>query len=74
MSQIPGYMTVIEAARLIERSHAQVTRYIKAGLISYKTVGTQYLIPEQAVKSFECPKRGNPNFIKQTPAKRRKRA
>jgi excisionase family DNA binding protein len=74
MSQIPGYMTVIEAAREIKRSHAQVTRYIKAGLLAYKSVGTQYLIPEKAVESFECPKRGNPNFVKRQPVKRRKRA
>ena len=70
MSQIPGYFTASEAASKIGVSHTQVTRYIKNKLIKFVKVGSQYLIPEDAAKTFERPQVGNPNFRK---ARRKKR-
>lgn len=62
MSQIPGYVTLAEAAKEIRVSHVQVTRYVHDGLIEFVKVGNQYLIPEAAVEKFERPARGNPAF------------
>jgi len=63
MSQIPGFLTMIEAAQAIGVSKAQVSRYIKNNNLDHAEVGNQYLIPEEAVKTFERPERGNPAFL-----------
>lgn len=62
MSQIPGYLTLTEAANVIGVSHAQASRYIKAKILSFVPVGNQKLVPEKAARSFERPERGNPAF------------
>jgi excisionase family DNA binding protein len=62
MSQIPGYLTLAEAARVIGVSHAQASRYVGDGALPHAQVGSQYLIPEEAARSFERPPRGNPAF------------
>jgi len=64
MSQIPGFMTPGEAADAIGVSHAQVTRYVKDGLLKAERIGRQMLIPEDEVTGFERPPRGNPQFRK----------
>lgn len=62
MSQIPGYLTLAEAAQVIGVSHAQASRYVKDDLLEHAEIGSQYLIPEAAAKNFERPARGNPAF------------
>jgi excisionase family DNA binding protein len=62
MSAIRGLLTVYETAERLEVSHAQVTRYVKQGLLPAKRIGQTILIDEADVDQFERPKRGNPNF------------
>jgi len=63
MSQIPGYLTLREAATKIGVSKEQVSRYIKNERLTHVAVGNQYLVPESDVKKFERPDRGNPAFL-----------
>ena len=60
----PGYFTVYEVAEKLGVSHSQVTRYVRAELLPSERLGNQILIPRQALKGFERPKRGNPNLSK----------
>jgi excisionase family DNA binding protein len=62
MSQIPGFFTLSEAAGELGVSHSQAARYVRSGILKSKDLGNQYLIPEEAVKNFVAPKRGNPQF------------
>ncbi len=62
MSQIPGFLTLAEAAKIIGVSHAQASRYVHDDLLEHAEVGNQYLIPEEAAKNFERPAKGNPAF------------
>ncbi len=62
MSQIPGYLTLEEAADVIGVSHAQASRYVADDILEHSKVGSQYLIPEDAAKNFVRPQRGNPAF------------
>lgn len=62
MSTLPGFLTVHEAAAAIGVSHSQVTRYLHQKRIEALKIGQQFLIPENALKSFERPKMGNPNL------------
>jgi excisionase family DNA binding protein len=64
MSAIQGLLTVYETARLIGVSHAQVTRYVKQGLLPAKRVGQTILIDERDAKRFSRPPRGNPRLQK----------
>ncbi len=66
MSTFPGYLTVNEAAEAIDRSHSQVTRYITSGLLRAIKQGNQWFIPEEQLKGFEPPPRGNPVFREQS--------
>jgi len=65
MSTIPGYYTVYEAIPVINRSHGQICRYIRTGLLPAKKLGHQLLIEQSAAHAFEPPPRGNPNFRNQ---------
>lgn len=67
MSTIPGFLTVYEAARRLRKSHAQVTRYIKAGHLPARKIGTSWLIEKKDLDGFIPPPRGNPAFLKQSP-------
>lgn len=64
MAEIAGYLTPYEVADLLGVSHSQVTRYVASELLPSVRVGRSILIPEKAVKSFERPPRGNPEFRK----------
>ncbi len=60
MAAIPGFYTVDEAARIIGKSHSQVCRYIRHGLLSARTVGKSKLLQQADVHEFTPPPRGNP--------------
>ena len=62
MSAIKGLLTVYETAERLDVSHAQVTRYVKQGLLPAKRIGQTILIDEEDVDQFKRPLRGNPNF------------
>jgi excisionase family DNA binding protein len=62
MSQIPGFYTLGEAARQIGVSHSQAARYVRGGLLKYRQVGNQYLIPVEETAAFDRPDKGNPLF------------
>lgn len=64
MSAFAGYVTPREAAVLINKSHGQVCRYVRMALLPAKRVGQNILIPEKALKDFDPPPPGNPNFQK----------
>ena len=66
MSAIQGLLTVYEAAALIGVSHAQVTRYVRQGLLPAKRVGQTILIKEADAEKFERPPRGNPRLLQKT--------
>ena len=65
----PGYVSAMEAAQSIGRSHSQITRYIKNGLIKSKKIGRQHIIREADIEGFVPPPAGNPTFRK--PKKRK---
>jgi excisionase family DNA binding protein len=62
MSQIPGYCTAKEAANVIGKSHTQVCKYVRDGLLPSIRVGKSLLIETEKLESFTPPPRGNPNF------------
>jgi hypothetical protein len=64
MSQIPGFYTVEEAAKVIGRSYACVSRYVRDGLLPARVVGQVKLIEQSAAHAFSPPRRGNPQFRK----------
>ena len=66
MSAINGMLTVYEAAAVIGVSHAQVTRYVKQGLLPAKRVGQTILIDETDASEFERPPRGNPKLLQKS--------
>lgn len=63
VSEIQGWLTVYEAARIIGKSHAQVTRYVAKGLLPAKRIGQSIMIREEDARSFVPPKRGNPRLL-----------
>lgn len=67
MSAIPGFYTVYEAAEILGRSHSQVCRYIRQGLLPARDLGGQRLLEQSAVHNFTPPPRGNPEFRKPEP-------
>ncbi len=74
MASIPGYYTIQEAAPLLEKSEATVTRYCQTQKLRAFFTGTQWLIEQIALESFEEPKRGNPKWVTgYKPAKKKKR-
>lgn len=64
MSAIPGKLTVYEAAEIIGKSHAQVTRYVAQGLLPAVRVNQSILIEERDARNFVPPPRGNPRLQK----------
>ena len=60
MAAIPGFYTVEEAARILGKSHSQVCRYIRHGLIAARTIGKSKLIEQADIHEFTPPPRGNP--------------
>jgi hypothetical protein len=66
VSMFPDFVTVAEAAKMLNRSHAQVTRYIKSGLIPADRQGNQLFIRRSSLAGFEPPPRGNPAFRDQS--------
>ena len=64
MSQVPGYCTAKEAAKAIGKSHTQVCKYVRDGLLPAVRVGRSFLIDEQKVRDFTPPPIGNPNLRK----------
>lgn len=62
MAAIPGFYTVDEAARVIGKSHSQVCRYIRHGLLAAVTIGKSKLVEQAKVHEFIPPPRGNPSF------------
>ncbi len=57
-------LTAREAAQRLEVSHAQVTRYVKKGLLPATRHGQMLVIRLADVERFQRPPRGNPNFLK----------
>jgi excisionase family DNA binding protein len=66
MSAIEGKLTVYEAAEIIGVSHAQVTRYVRQGLLAAVRVSQAILIDEADAKKFRRPPRGNPKLLQKT--------
>lgn len=62
VSLFPGLLTSYEAASFLGRSHSQVCRYVRLNLLPAKRVGNNILIDESALRKFNPPPRGNPNF------------
>ena len=60
MSQIPGFLTMHEAAERLGIVHSGVARYVRLGKLSAVTVGQQKLIPEQALEQFHPKPAGRP--------------
>lgn len=69
MAEIPGYLTITEAAAIIGVCHSQAARYIREERLKAVDLGGQKLIKRQDAEKFKRPARGNPNFVK--PRKRR---
>ena len=63
-STVPGYYTIEEAVPIIGRSHSQICRYVRDGLLPAKDLGHQLLVEQAAVHEFQPPPRGNPTFRK----------
>jgi len=61
---IPGYYRIKEAAKVLNRSESQVSRYISNGLLKAVDLGHQKLLRQRDVDKFVSPPRGNPNFLK----------
>jgi excisionase family DNA binding protein len=49
---IPGLLTVADAAQQLERSTEQVRRYLREGRLSGRRLGGQWFIEEKALASF----------------------
>jgi len=64
MSQIDGFYTVTEAAKVLGRSRSTVSRYIQEGLLKAREIGPVKLIEQSAAHAFIHPLRGNPAFRK----------
>jgi excisionase family DNA binding protein len=62
MSQVPGYCTAKEAAGIIGKSHTQLCKYVRDGLLPAIRVGKSLLINEERLRDFVPPPMGNPNF------------
>ncbi len=62
MAAIPGFYTVEEAAGILGKSHSQVCRYIRKGLIAARTIGKSKLLEQAEVHQFTPPPRGNPHL------------
>ncbi len=62
MSLVPGHLTTAEAAVILEKDPSTVCRYVRRRLLPAKRLGCNILIPEAAVRKFQPPKVGNPNF------------
>lgn len=63
-TKIPGYITLDEAAAIIDVSHSQVWRYIDAGLLNAVKIGNTHLVKKRDAQNFERPPRGNPAFVR----------
>ena len=59
---LPGYLTVSEAAAIINLSPASIARYARIGRLPSVRIGTNYLIPKAAAKAFKPNPVGNPLF------------
>jgi len=64
MSDIKGWLSAEEAARIIGRSLPSITRYCQQGLLPHKRVGRTILIREEDAARFVPRPRGNPQFIR----------
>ena len=64
MVKLPGYYTLNEAAEVLARSHSQVARYVRLGLLKAHNLGGQKVIAQTIVHDFTPPPRGNPNFLR----------
>lgn len=63
VSNIPGYVTASEAARIIGVDESQVRRYCIDEKLPATKVGQQWMIRESDAKKFKRPPMGNPNLI-----------
>jgi excisionase family DNA binding protein len=57
-NRIPGYIGLVEAAKIIGVSHSQVWRYISNGLLDAIEIGGTYLVKQADAKRFRRPKPG----------------
>lgn len=64
MALLPGFYTFSEAARVLDRSESQVSRYVSAGLLKAIDLGRQKVIEQAEVHNFVHPPRGNPMFLR----------
>jgi excisionase family DNA binding protein len=65
-STIPGFLTVKQAAEILDRDESLVRRYIRKGDLPAESLGWAYVIRESELKKFSKKDRrpGNPNFGK----------
>lgn len=64
MKTIPGYMTAVSLAKKLKVDESTVTRWCKQGrLAGAVNLGKQWVIPQESLKTFTRPKRGNPMFV-----------
>lgn len=64
MSLVPHHLTTFEAASILKCGHSTICRYVRQNKLPHKKLGNNILIPEQAVRKFERPAPGNPQFKK----------
>ena len=64
VSPILGYITPMQAARLLKRNHSTICRYVRNGLLKSVRVPATIWLREEDVRTFKCPPRGNPMFRK----------
>jgi excisionase family DNA binding protein len=67
------FCTIQEAASLLERSAAQVTRYCQDGKLAAEFIGDRWFIARASVDEFKKPRRGNPNWVKGYTRKKKNR-
>jgi excisionase family DNA binding protein len=60
---LEGYHTVTQAAEIIGRSHGNVCRYIRMGMLPAIRIGKSWLIRDEDVRKFTPPPMGNPKWI-----------
>lgn len=67
------FCTIQEAAGLLKRSEATVTRYCQDGKLDAEFMGDRWFIVRESLEGFKTPQRGNPNWTKGYTKKKKNR-
>jgi len=65
VADIKGYLTVVQAARVLRRHERIIRRYIEKGYLKAERIGNAYLIEKSQVENFVYPRPGNPRMGKE---------